>query len=252
MKPISLYLRLLRVEAWVCIYMFVLGIILSRSFLEPVWSLLTLFLMVFACLGFGFSINYISDVEEDRLSSWKSNPVATGEIGRREALLISISLAFAGIAMSTLFGPKTFVLYTFLVGLYAIYSLPPIRLKTRFMWDVLTHGFFAGVGLLVLPFIAYDAPITASHYGVFVAIFILSMLTELRNHIRDYEGDKAAGQRTTAVVLGKERTLKIFNALSWSYPVITFVLIPDKILYLVMLLIFLLDPKTPKKRLGFW
>lgn len=175
-------------------------------------------LMISAFVGFSFAINDCFDVEEDRLKESRNNPVASGEITKRRALVFSSSLALLGILFSGWFGFTIFVYFICLTLLSFFYSVPPLRFKTRYPLDILSHGLFFGSLILILPALVFGS-ITSGVLLVALSIFILSITIELWNHIIDFESDSRAQVRTTVYVLGLEKSERIARIVSLIFPV---------------------------------
>ena len=238
MVQLNPYLKLMRIEGWGYSYMSVIGLIIAVGLARPFWEIMVFMSMVFAYLGFCFAINQSSDIEEDRLNKCKKNPVAMGELSKKNALIFTSALAVIGILLSAFFGPESLLFYSLLLFLGFIYSWPPIRLKSRFLLDSLSHGLFFGAGLFLMPFVAFGVPVTGTAYGIALVIFYHSLTRQLQNHIWDYEGDKKANLRTTACVLGKETTEKILASMVVLFPIVAYLAIPDRLWFLVMLAVF--------------
>lgn len=213
------YLKLLRIKGWyayLCIA--VLGFVIAQGFLGSLFDILVFFVMVCAYLGFSFAINDSYDVEEDRLHNFRSNAIVTAEIEQKNAIRFSIALGLAGVLLSAWFGPMIFLYQLTLTILSFSYSAPPLRLKSRYPFDILSHGFFFGALILLLPVIVFG-PITNVAVFLTVSIFLLSILIEVWNHISDYESDMKAKLRTTVCVLGLEKSKRIAMGLSLLFPI---------------------------------
>lgn len=163
---------------------------------------------------YAFSINNCFDVDTDSMNPEKAhkNPVASGELSFRAGLLLSVALVMAGFGLSALINRAAFLTYTLMGLLATLYSAPP-RLKARPVVDVISHGLFFGG----LPFIygaLVDGTLTQEELLIAGAITLYSFALELRNHLKDYESDAAAGLRTTPVVIGKETSERLVVAFS--------------------------------------
>lgn len=213
------YLKLLRIKGWyayLCIA--ILGFVVAQGFLGQLVDILVFFLMIFTYLGFSFAINDSFDVQEDLLNNSRRNPIATKEIEQKNAILFSLSLGLAGLLLSMWFGLMIFIYMLTLTVLSYFYSAPPLRLKSRYPFDILSHGFFFGALILLLPVFVFG-PITNVVVILTVSIFFLSVLIELWNHISDYESDMKAKLKTTVCVLGLEKSVRIAMVLSLIFPV---------------------------------
>ena len=194
-----------------------LGVIVSGGLYSQGINVIIFFAMISAYLGFSFAINDSYDAEEDRLNQSKNNPVAIGEIEQNKAVVFSLILALAGVVLSTWFGPIIFIFYLTLVLLSLSYSVPPLRLKSRYPFDIISHGLYFGSFILLLPVFIFGS-LNLELMLLAISVFWLSATIELHNHIRDYECDLKAGLRTTACVLGLDKSEKIARILTALFP----------------------------------
>ncbi len=212
------YIKLLRLRGW---YAFlctaVLGFVVSGGLAGPLVDIIIFFLMVSAYLGFSFAINDSFDVEEDMFKESRRNPVAAGEVTQNQAVTFSYSLALAGQLLSAWFGPVIFFYYLGLTLLSFFYSAPPLRFKSRFPLDILSHGMFFGSMILLLPALIFGS-LTTGVLLIAISIFCLSVTIELWNHIADYTSDMKARLKTTVCVLGPEKSEKAAKILSLLFP----------------------------------
>ena len=169
-------------------------------------ELLTALLAGVLFVWYAFSINNCFDVDTDSRNPAKAgkNPIASGELSMREALLISTLVAITGLGLALTTNEDAFAVYVIMILLATLYSAPP-RLKARPVVDVLSHGLFFGG----LPFIygaLIDGNLSEIESLLAVGITFYSFALELRNHLGDYESDLKAGLRTTPIVIGKARS----------------------------------------------
>ena len=220
---LEFYFKLLRIKDWRGYFLIAtLGFVISKGFLFPVRDIIIFYALSFLLLAFGFSINDCFDTKEDRLDKDKKNPIALKKISFRSGLIFSILLAVLGLALSTIFGMKVFLfcLVSILIGFF--YSSPPLRMKSRPWFDLISHGLFAGALLFLIPVLIFSKELTKFHYLIALSIFYFSVTLELRNHIEDYEIDKEAGLNTTVVFLGREKSEKLLRYLAVFYPLTLF------------------------------
>ncbi len=217
----KVYLHQLRIRNWLGYFLIAtFGFVISGGYTHSFMEIIVFYLMIFLYLGFSFSINNCFDVEEDKLNRSKKNPVASGELDFRNALLFSALLSVSGVILATFFGLKVFLFYIILTLLSFFYSSPPLRFKSRFLLDIISHGLFFGSLLFFLPFVVFHSEITFLHYLLAFSIFYLSVILELRNHIEDYESDKKAGLKTTACILGLKNAKRLTKILAVFFPFI--------------------------------
>jgi chlorophyll synthase len=189
----------------------------SGGLAGPLVDILIFFLMVSAYLGFSFAINDSHDVEEDMFKEARRNPVVTGEVTQDQAVTFSYSLALVGLLLSAWFGPLVFFYYLGLTLLSFFYSAPPLRFKSRFPLDLLSHGLFFGSMILLLPALIFGS-FTAGVLLIAVSIFCLSVSIELWNHIADYKSDMRSRLKTAVCVLGLEKSQKIAKTMAVLFP----------------------------------
>ncbi len=220
---LEFYFKLLRIKDWRGYFLITtLGFVISKGFLFPIRDIIIFYTLSFLLLAFGFSINDCFDTKEDRLDKDKKNPIALKKISLRNGLIFSILLAVLGLALSTVFGMKIFLfcLMSILIGFF--YSSPPLRMKSRPWFDLISHGLFAGALLFLIPVLIFSKELTKFHYLIALSIFYFSVILELRNHIEDYKNDKEAGLNTTVVFLGREKSEKLLRFLAVFYPLTLF------------------------------
>jgi len=222
MTPLKVknYIALLRFKEWpISVLITLLGFILSGGYLQSPTSIALFLALLFFYLGFGFSINWCTDIKEDLISPIKKNLVATGEIKLKNAILFSLILAAAGIAASAYFGTIALLFYLLMTLMAHYYSSPPIRLKSKVIFDLISHGLFLGSMLYLLPFFLFGSEIKTIDWLIALSITHFSMIVELGNHLKDYKWDKKAGIKTTVVYISLKNALLLEKALVWSLPI---------------------------------
>ena len=197
----------------------ILGLLVSKHI--PNASMIIYFLLALSSyLSFSFAINNYFDVEEDKHEKHTKNPLAKGRISYKEAKLIILISAVASILFTALINKNAIWYMVVMIMVSAMYSSKPIKLKGRFLLDVVSHSLFFGVMIFLYPFIVFNIGINKITVLTSILIAYISINLELRNHYNDYEHDKRAGVKTTAVTLGKEKTGKIITAMNTLYPLI--------------------------------
>jgi len=166
--------------------------------------ILSVLLFVAASSIFGFVINDIADAELDRKAGKLRNPIASGDL--------SVVAAWALVVV--LLGVATLSIYLLsflnrLLGILVImgcsgYSFG-LRAKTRPGLDVVYHA-SGGAIYAVMAYSVYR-PLDFVGAGLVVTLFLLSMLAELVNEIRDYDSDRGMIM-TTVTWVGKKRALQ--------------------------------------------
>jgi len=153
---------------------------------------------------FLYGINDIFDANIDEANPKKSEDgkELRYQGGRAVTVIVALS-ALAGL----LFVPAlplvgTAALAGFLL-LGATYSAPPVRFKTTPLLDSVSNGLYITPGLVAYAALAGELPPALAIAGG----WLWTMGMHTFSAIPDIEPDRAAGIRTTATVLGHDRTL---------------------------------------------
>ena len=168
---------------------------------------------------FAFMLNDVEDAPDDALDADKRahNVISAGLLSRREGMgvcalsfVLSLLLFLAVGGWALVFGGLT-------LALCYVYSAHPLRFKARPLTDFLSHALMLS-GLLVAAGYATYGSDPGEVWLVVAAAILLSAYGQFYNQVEDYDVDKAAGLRNTAMLLGKRTTaalghLSIFGAL---------------------------------------
>jgi 4-hydroxybenzoate polyprenyltransferase len=198
--------------------------------------------LVFLCsvlhTGAIYSLNNIYDVDSDAkqlaarkdFARWNlstKSQVALGTVSKGRAALFSLGL----FGLSTLYfyvagglWAAFFAVIIFIVGW--AYSAPPLKLKTRFLVDLVIHGLFWGSFLFLMGASVKRLDFLTAVMPHVILVFFASILWELHNHFEDYQADKEAGSRTFVVRLGLRRSFYVYLLLVSGAIVYSLVLIP--------------------------
>jgi geranylgeranylglycerol-phosphate geranylgeranyltransferase len=189
-----------------------------------VGSVLFVSVIVAAALtGLGvYALNAYYDREVDRINK-PSRPIPAGRITPDHAFKYAISLMALGwlisLAVSVFTGRYfTFVLWSVFTLLGFAYSTPPLKLKARHIYGNLCFAAFAALTFTISN-VAFGIPIgePVSYIGgiAFLTIFVVGLINMKDFH--DYDGDKAKGDVTMAVKLGKMKAAAISLVLMAVY-----------------------------------
>jgi len=152
--------------------------------------------------GGGYILNQIMDIETDRMNK-KLFLLTSGFVTRRAAYAEIIILWFLALIMSFRFGWLfvVFIIVSMLMGV--LYSVPPMKLKGKPIFDTLANGIGYGmvnfsIGWLLVSTFAPLMFIRFLPYCLSIsAVFINTTIV-------DVEGDRKAGELTTGVFLGSK------------------------------------------------
>jgi 4-hydroxybenzoate polyprenyltransferase len=222
------------------------------------WRFIIVLVANLLSVGFAFMINDVEDAPDDALNPEKvhRNPVSAGLLTPRTARLISFIVALIALAFYASLGGKAF--YYGLVSLVlGVFYSAYLRLKNRAFFDLLSHCWLlAGLQTLTGFFSFSDF---ANEKLIFPLGFVLcvSMYGELFNELRDFEGDKRAGLKHTAIVLGEKTThvlMLILLAIGGICGIITFLFLglfnPWVIAFMVFLAALFLMPVIMRMKKG--
>jgi 4-hydroxybenzoate polyprenyltransferase len=159
-----------------------------------------------ALMGGMYILNQITDRESDRRNR-KLFLISEGRVTLRAAWAEMLLLQSAALVTAWAVFPRAFAVLSVLsVAAGIAYSVRPLRLKGRPVWDIVANGVgFGGVAFAMGWALA--APLGA-RTAIRALPFILAVGAVHTNAtVLDLEGDRASGDRTIAVLLGVGRTL---------------------------------------------
>lgn len=171
------------------------------------WRLVAVTLANILAVAYAFMINDIEDAPDDARDPDRAarNPITMGEIGVRFGYTACRLVAAVTLIAYALCGLEVFMIGVLTLLLSHLYSWRPVRLKAYPITDILSHSLMLSGLLLLAGYYVYD-----NQPGIvwFIAIgaSLISAYGQLYNQLRDYDMDKAAGLKNTAIVLGEGNT----------------------------------------------
>lgn len=171
------------------------------------WRLIAVTLANILAVAYAFMINDIEDAPDDALDPARAarNPVTSGRVSVRMGYYACRLIAVLTMIFYAFGGTLVFVTGAATLLLSHLYSWRPVRLKAWPVTDVLSHSLMlSGLLLLAGYFLYHDAP--GIVWFVAAAVTFYSVYGQLYNQIRDYDMDKAAGLKNTAILLGEANT----------------------------------------------
>jgi len=172
---------------------------------------------------FLYGVNDAFDADADEL-----NPKKEGREARwRGDRLVSLAVVVSGALGLAAFAATPRVAWAYLAGfllLGAGYSAPPVRFKTTPFLDSVSNG------LYVLPGAAAYAAVSGTHPPVaaLAGAWLWAMGMHTFSAIPDIEPDRAAGIRTTATLLGENRTYA-YCAACWVAAAVAFAAVDPRL-----------------------
>ena len=169
--------------------------------LYPSRPVLLGFLAMTAVLGGGCVLNQITDIETDRVNG-KLFFLPRGIISLRAAWTELALLWVAALVLSAFLPVGFRVVLAASLFINLTYSAPMVAAKSRFPWDVVWNGLGFGVASSAAGW-ASVAPLSPALLAPALAYALVVAGATASTSIPDVDGDRSAGLRTTAAVLGK-------------------------------------------------
>lgn len=153
-------------------------------------------------MGGVYILNQITDISTDRLNK-KLFILAEQFIPLKNAYIEMFLLWGASLFLSWFFGLHFFfvIIVSLIIGIF--YSLPPIKLKGKPFFDMLSNG----IGYGIINFIAgwlMQRPFEWNIFYRFLPYFLSICAVFINTTIVDIEGDRKSGEITTSVFLGEK------------------------------------------------
>lgn len=195
------YLKMLRIKEWIKFYTLIplIGAVLADA--TPA-TIILVGVIFFFVIGYGFVINNYFDVEIDKRHTGKvmlgKNPLSTGKVTEKGTfMLLSVLLAIP-IALSCLLTLNGLLFTLLSIAFFTLYSAKYIRLKERFIVDIITHGLMFGLFPFLAGFTLAGGNLNTLILLVASLFMIIGCGALLTHQINDYEED--FGNSSTTVV----------------------------------------------------
>lgn len=201
------YLELVKPEKTIFYWLNALaGGFLASAFLPPVLDTLKTLLAVGFTTFSIYVLNDVCDEDVDRINK-PDRPLPSGRISRAEAMGLVLALFAMGVAVASTLNPIVLLctMIYFLLGV--AYSANPLRLKR----GILANPCMAlGAAICV---ICGAAPLQITYRVLWAAAGMFFFITVCGSgkDMKDVEGDRRMGVKTLPVMIGEEKTMKIFT-----------------------------------------
>ena len=183
------------------------------------WRLFAVLAANILAMSFAFMLNNIEDAPDDSLEPEKkaTNVISSGLLSRREGVAVTLVTFVLAFILYALSGSLALLLGGITLALCYLYSAHPFRLKARPLTDVISHALMLSGLLIAAGYFVYGSE-PREVWLVVTAASLFSAYGQFYNQVVDYEVDKQAGLKNTAVLLGRGPTsilghLSIFIAL---------------------------------------
>ena len=207
----SKYIRLVRPVAWIVFLLpfsvgFGIGATKNTNPFHIIFSLIAFV----SWMSFSFILNSLSDKDVDKFHDGRAKdmdlsnqPFVTGEISEKTALFIALILVIISLFFAWLVNYLFFTLFIIANIIGYIYSMPPTRFKTKPVTDILCNALAAGVALIA------GLSIGGANMNLLFIIgtFIVAAVFYIPTVVTDYDFDKRAGLKTSAVFFGPKKIL---------------------------------------------
>jgi 4-hydroxybenzoate polyprenyltransferase len=181
-----------------------------------------------------YALNAYHDREVDRINK-PSRPIPSGRMTPEHAFKYAVSLMvlgwFGSLAVSMFTGRYlVLALWSVFTLLGIVYSTPPLKLKAHHIFGNLCFAAFAALTFTISN-VAFGIPIL----NITIYVATLAVLTILGvglitiKDFHDYEGDKAKGDITFPVKVGKVRAAAISIALMVVFIVFLALFYPERL-----------------------
>jgi geranylgeranylglycerol-phosphate geranylgeranyltransferase len=175
----------------------IIGQVLASAEAPKLVSLIPTFLTGFFMTASSFTINDYVDHEIDAINApWR--PIPSGRLTKKEALRFGVALGIMGFAVSIFTSMAASV-----VAIGSFFMSVLYTVKGKYL-GLLGH---AMVALSIASTFIFGAltvleGVTPQLSGIFIVSFLYILGGELTQSISDYEGDKAMGVRSMAIIQG--------------------------------------------------
>ena len=220
------YLQLMRPLEWIKTFgNMVFGALLAVSFMPFDWATFLLAFIAAGPLLWGglYTINDITDIEKDKLHSFKKNrPLPSGKISKNSAKVLAAALIIAAFGIGIYIGNILFVVCMLAMAVNQfLYTLPPFELKKRPVLDLIggsaVNPFFRFFAGWVLFAGSLNAPLPVVYFLVavnFGGFFLYRISSKKIEEKMEYD---------SSAVMFSEKTLKIISYFFLATAILAFV-----------------------------
>jgi len=215
----SKYIRLIRPVAWIVFLLplsvgFGLGATKNTNQFHIIFALIAFV----SWMSFSFILNALSDKDVDKFHDGRAKdmnlsnqPFVTGEISEKTALFITLILVIISLFFAWLVNYLFFTLFIIANIIGYIYSMPPTRFKTKPIADILCNALAAGAALIA----GLSIGGTNMNLLFILGSFIAASVFYIPTVVTDYDFDKKAGLKTSAVFFGPKKILMAMYPLTF-------------------------------------
>jgi 4-hydroxybenzoate polyprenyltransferase len=201
--------KFMRIDQWVGAFLISIWIYVILGVpIVQFSTVISLIALVFL-FSFAFAINQLSDLDTDiKNPDKKQLTVASGDMSKKVARIITLTLAAGGILLAIAISYDFLVLSVGFLLVNIFYSVPPFRFKAKRFLDLIMIGLGLGVFPVLLPWVV-GYQLTSSLLPLILGVMLFNVSAHCFQMLGDIDADKRAGLKTTAVFFGKEWTLRL-------------------------------------------
>lgn len=195
----------------------VLVALLAGSLDAHYYNLPVLALVGLAALGMSIGIYLINeyvDAKDTDIFQLRNKVLTRHHLNPKTLTAVYLALTLPGLAVFLFFGLIWQAFAIVIIG--AFYSLPPLRFKAHFPWDLISQGICFLIGTYSIPFQFTHQSLYAVFTVPLISLMFFLTTAQLIHLIIDYQADKAAHLNNTGVVLGPNNLLRLAKALLLS------------------------------------
>ncbi len=173
-----------------------------------------IFLANLCLTAFGYMFNDIEDAEDDYhdVDKRTRNPIASGEITRRQSYMCNLFLLSVGLFLLLSIGPFVFLLGIIYAFVGFVYSWRSLRLKSRPILDLVSHVLFLGVLQFLTTYTTFR-PLDLFVVPFLMIIVPVSLMNEVIHEMKDFNVDKKTKINNTVQRFEGFNVTKLMNAM---------------------------------------
>jgi len=186
----------------------VLGQLLALGALPTFGEMVLGFLSVFFISAAALILNDYFDVESDRINA-PGRPLPSGLVTKLDVILLTIGVTILGVLTGWLisWAAVLVILVVWVIGF--LYNW---RFKKVFLIGNLMVSLSVGM-TFIFGGVSVNRPFAPLVWFFAAWVFLINLGEEIAADAMDIEGDRKAGSRSLALVLGREKALKISASL---------------------------------------
>lgn len=185
----------------------ILGELLALGKLPTTKGIVLGFLSIFFISATSLILNDYFDIEIDKINA-PERPLPAGLVTERDVILLSIVVTMLGFIASYLISLEALLVVILVWTVGFLYNW---RFKKAGFIGNLMVSFSVGM-TFIFGGIAVDRPFEKIVWFFAVIVMLIDLGEEIAADAMDIEGDRQAGSRSLALVLGSENALKISGA----------------------------------------